>query len=87
MAGKIEAPICFFVIWFLCSLFVGCFAKNRGKSYFYGVLLSLIISPVLAGIVIALTSGDMKKCPYCGKLIKIKAKTCRHCNMVFPGFN
>lgn len=82
---RIEEAIFFFGIWFLCSLLVGCFAEKRGKSYFAGLLLSLIISPVLAGIVIALTSSDMKKCPYCGKLIKVKAKSCRYCDMVFPG--
>ena len=77
--------ILFFLFWFLCSLFVGQFARERGKSYFFGLLLSLIISPVLAGIVIALISkGDMKKCPYCGKRIKAKAKNCRYCGMMFP---
>ena len=71
-----EEIIFFLGVWILCSLLVAQFAKERGKSYFAGLLLSLIISPVLAGIVIAIISkGDMKKCPYCGKSIKVKAKT------------
>lgn len=77
--------------WLLLSLAVGIWASNKGRSGFGWFLLAIIISPLLAGIFLAVstnrsvqaetrpTTATHVKCPDCAELILKEAKVCKHC--------
>ena len=80
------------IFWLVVSLIVGLFASSNGRSGLGYFLLSIIISPLLAGIIVlivgknpieiqtqSLIAGEKIKCHYCKKAIKSESKVCEHC--------
>ena len=86
------------VLYVVLSICVGIWAENRGRSGFGYCGLSLLLSPFLGFIIVAvigkhqpglekaaLRSGKMQKCYYCAELIRADATICKHCgNKVIP---
>lgn len=85
----------FFVYWLIFSIVVGVAAGSRGRSGFGWFLLSAIISPLLALILVlilpkanettasvggeAITAETHTRCPECRELIRVDARVCKHC--------
>ncbi|MEI6165990.1 MAG: hypothetical protein WCS52_02240 [bacterium] len=73
------------LVWGLLSMVVGYLAGQRGRGVFEFFLLSLLISPLLAFLImIALpikNQNDMQKvqCPHCHGLVDSGVKCCMHC--------
>ena len=86
----------FFLGWILFSIIPAIIASNKGRSGFGWFMLSLVISPLFAGILVAVLpsqkkklearalASDSKKCPQCAELVKVEAKICRFCQFTFP---
>ena len=85
-------PLTWFIIWVVLSVLVGMWNQNPGNSFWMGLILAVLLSPIIGGIVVAVTkpnkeamekrelaSGKMKKCPACAELIRADATKCRHC--------
>jgi hypothetical protein len=84
------------IVWILFGIAAAVVATNKGRNGFgwfllgillgpFGFILSLIVSknqPVLDQE--ALSSGSMKKCPFCAELIKAEANKCRFCGADIP---
>jgi hypothetical protein len=80
----------FFVFWLIFSIVVGIGAAGRGRNGAGWFLLSMVISPVLAFLLLVLLPSrsksagapetqHLRKCPHCAELILREAKKCKHC--------
>ena len=86
----------FLLGWILFSIIPAIIASNKGRNGFGWFMLSLVISPLFAGILVALLPAqktvvearamatDSKKCPRCAELVKREAQVCRFCQFEFP---
>lgn len=84
-----------FLLWLVLSIAIAVWASNKGRSGFGWFLLSLIFSPLLTAIFLAVSSnrsrqaqqlaGDIPtpsthvKCPDCAELVRKEARVCRYC--------
>lgn len=77
------------IFWFVFALIVGVYAARRGRSGTGWFLLSVLISPLLAGL-LCLAVGPKNqeagpspdthvKCPDCRELVLRDARKCKHC--------
>lgn len=84
-----------FIIWFVISIAIGVWAGNKGRTGFGWFLFALFLSPLVAGIFLAV-SRDLSapsvvangvapsyathvKCPDCAELVLREARVCKHC--------
>lgn len=83
------------VLGLFISLLVGIAANSRGRSFVGWTLLSVLITPILA-LLLLLVLRDLSRraapdaprpdthvrCPDCRELVLADARKCRHCGCV-----
>lgn len=80
------------LFWVLFAVACGVYASNRGRSGIGWFFLSLVISPLLGLIFIAVSkdlsksstaaqpgTGTHVKCPACAEFVLLEARVCKHC--------
>jgi hypothetical protein len=85
-----------FIVWVGLGIAVGVVANTRGRSVAGWFLLSLPVSPLIAGLLV-FALPDLRrqrphgnevrksqKCPYCAHIIEVKAIVCNHCRREIP---
>jgi len=75
-----------FILWIFLSILVGVFASSKKRSGVGWFLLSLIISPLIAFVIVLVagpSQSSMKKCPKCAEQVKAEATVCRFCRYEF----
>lgn len=79
--------------WIGFAIAIGVWASNRGRHGFGWFLLACIISPLLAGIFLAVTKNKAEsnqqsrgpserthvRCPQCAEFVLPEALKCKHC--------
>lgn len=76
--------------WLMFALVVGMIASSRGRSGFGWFILACLVSPLLAGIFLLVSSNlatkaerpdpsTHVKCPDCAEFVLAEAKVCKHC--------
>ena len=91
--------VLFLFFWLAFAIVVAVAASNKGREPFGWFFLALLLSPLLAGLFL-LVSSDLKKekeaqlkseaeiagskaCPRCAERVKAAALVCRFCNHEF----
>ena len=80
----------FFIFWLVFSVVVAIGAAGRGRHGAGWFLLSMVISPLLAFLLLMMLPSrsksagapetqELRKCPECAELILREAKKCKHC--------
>src|SRR2546429_9188062 len=80
----------FFMFWLVFSVVVAIGASGRGRHGPGWFLLSMVISPLLAFLLLMMLPSrsksagapetqELRKCPECAELILREAKKCKHC--------
>lgn len=84
-----------FFFWLAASIIVGIIAGSKGRTGFGYFVLSLLLTPVLIGILVlalprvaaptvvaggaAVTPDTHVRCPDCRELVRADARKCKHC--------
>jgi hypothetical protein len=73
-----------FWIWFAASVVVALIAAYRGRRPVVYFLLSLVLSPILMGLIALIaparaTTRTHVACPDCRTLVARDARACAHC--------
>ncbi len=77
----------FLFLWLLLAIAIGIWAKNRGRDGAAWFLLSILVSPLIAGIFLAVSKNLATEhatftgasCPECAEPVQAAAKVCKHC--------
>jgi hypothetical protein len=85
-------------IWIIIPYLIAKAAKERGRSFAGFFFLSILFTPLIGGLILALMGknerrineinleyGVTKICPYCANLIKSNAKICMYCQKELIG--
>jgi len=73
----------FVFIWLLMGLIAAAISSNKGKGSVHGFIYGMLLGPI--GILwVIISTGKIKKCPFCKEFIKRDAVVCPMCQRDQP---
>ncbi len=73
----------FVAIWILFAVLVAVWASRWNHSAILWGIISIIISPLIAGVILLIVGSDHPKCPACKEVVKVGSRICKHCGQKF----
>lgn len=75
------------LVWFIGAILIGALASRQDRSGLGWFLLSLVISPLLAGLGLLLAGSGAAEavCPACREKVRAEAIKCKHCGEALAG--
>jgi hypothetical protein len=71
------------VFWAIVGSIVGYLIGKRKNDASGGLVLGLLLGPI-GWLITAVSTGNLRKCPFCSEDIKPDAKVCRYCGREVP---
>lgn len=84
------------ILWIAIAMVIGAIANGKGHSGFGWFIYALLLWPIALIHVLAvkpnqrvlereaLATGNAKKCPHCGEMVRPEATVCRFCQRDLP---
>ena len=72
-----------FVLWFIINSIVGYLIGKSKDDVGTAITVSILLGPI-GWLIAALSTGNLRKCPFCSEHIKPDAKVCRYCGRDLP---
>jgi len=69
--------------WVAFTVAVAVWASKWGRNPIGWFALAFLISPLLAGIFLAIAGENGKACPRCAETVRKEAVVCKHCSHQF----
>ncbi|QOL24967.1 zinc ribbon domain-containing protein [Thalassotalea sp. LPB0316] len=73
----------FVLLWVLFTLLIIVWAKRWNHSVILWGITSLIISPLITGVILLIVGSAHPKCPSCKEVVKSGSRICKHCGQKF----
>jgi len=71
------------LLWIALSILIAVWAKKWNQYAGWFFVGSLILSPLIGGIILLISGNNNPKCPSCKGRVKLGAKVCIHCQHSF----
>lgn len=73
------------LLWLVLCFVVASVANSKGRSGFVWLLISLVLSPVLALVLVLVLkqqgpNSKQRRCPECMEIVHRAALKCKHCH-------
>jgi len=66
---------------------ISVWASKLNHSWILWGVISLITSPLIAGIILLIVGTDHPNCPSCKEVVKAGSRICKHCGQRFKESN
>jgi hypothetical protein len=81
------------LLWIAFAVAIGVAANARGRSGVGWFFLAVVVSPLIAGFLVAVlpslrdgSAGPRRPCPFCAEPVLQVAKVCPHCRSQLPAY-